>query len=1293
MSKTSDTTKKLKSRIAELEQTLDQSSRQLAHQNALVEAINQINEVAAGTDDLSTLQAQFEAIAGIAVGLADKLGAASGEIHLINNMGHIHYKSSYAERNKIPPEKWMTLIRRTLTDGLDAWVIKNKQTALITDTETDDRWLKISHKDGAPAVRSAISAPIILERSQMQGAVSYVHPDPNHFDEQDLALLKAIAGPIAVALQNIALLTDLKSNLEETNLIAAISQSLAGAVNLNDVYEALIKGIMQTGPDHCALYLCDDLDDRNVPRQATLTHFQSNISPAPPHTNQPLNIRDYPLFSQAVAEQEPLIVGDIQTDERSTANDQRLLAATETRGLALLPIAQNGRVAVLVTIEYNTPHTFGEQVTTIHQTLINQAAVAIHNARQVERTQHALAGTQALYRAGRLLATTDNTQKALEEALLEFLYSLNLNQGQISLLSADRRHAQPTVCVENFELRPVKTASYPVDEDQEYQNILLSGQPFVSPETSYDPRLDDFFDTTGRPPVRSILLTPIILQGETIGWMEADATAEPRQFSEQEIDLGRAMADQVAVTIRNQRLYDQSQRRADQFKAVAEVGEAVAGLLDLDEILNKTVNLIRDRFGFYHVSIFLLNEAETWAVVRASTGEVGKIMVERPHRLAVGGQSIVGYVTQHGQPRIALDVGLDAVHFDNPLLPNTRSEMALPLIHQANIIGALDVQSEQAGAFTDEDIATLQIMVNQLSTAIINARLFEQTQQRLQEQGILYNIGAKVSATLSLRDSATSLVTETAEALHITECTLSLIEENNTLTTISDHIRGDTCLRLDLGQRLNIENLKAFARAQRIKQEVVIYANNIPADLVTSPEVEFLLSEKGTAMSLTPIMIRNRVIGFIEIYDNQPGRRFTQNNITFLDSIALLATNAIQNARLFESSQRSLARTRNLYELSHTLSRATDLTETFQTALKKYLQLLNLKQGSIMLLDKTGEYHTVQTLIVDGEVVETDMKFPLTDDLAAQHLQKNPEPLVIDNVKTHPLTKDNPQIRSIETEAMLFIPLVIHQEVMGLLVADALTAGYTFTENNVALGEAIADQLSIWLQNRQLFAEAEKRSTLLQTAAEVSRAASSILDTGQLINTSVNLIRNQFNFYYVGLFLVDPTGQWAVLHAGTGQAGQAQIAANHRLKVGGEGMIGWSIANRQPRIALDVGDDAVHFQNPYLPDTRSEMALPLISRGQVLGALTVQSEKESAFSQEDVTLLQTMADQLANAISNARLYQASQKAARREAIIREINSKIAGAFSVEDVMKTTVSELGKVVGATSGGITLNVDNE
>jgi len=145
----------------------------------------------------------------------------------------------------------------------------------------------------------------------------------------------------------------------------------------------------------------------------------------------------------------------------------------------------------------------------------------------------------------------------------------------------------------------------------------------------------------------------------------------------------------------------------------------------------------------------------------------------------------------------------------------------------------------------------------------------------------------------------------------------------------------------------------------------------------------------------------------------------------------------------------------------------------------------------------------------------------------------------------------------------------------------------------------------------------ERRALQLQTAAEVSRATSSILNLDELLPQAVELIRERFNLYYAGLFLADETGQWLVLRAGTGEAGRQMRGLGHKVQRTGASAMAWSVANKKARTVFDVGPEAASFNDPLLPRTRSELVLPLISRGEVIGAMTVHSEKESAFSPED----------------------------------------------------------------------------
>jgi len=170
-----------------------------------------------------------------------------------------------------------------------------------------------------------------------------------------------------------------------------------------------------------------------------------------------------------------------------------------------------------------------------------------------------------------------------------------------------------------------------------------------------------------------------------------------------------------------------------------------------------------------------------------------------------------------------------------------------------------------------------------------------------------------------------------------------------------------------------------------------------------------------------------------------------------------------------------------------------------------------------------------------------------------------------------------------------------------------------------------------------------RRMVQIRTVSELTRSMSAVTDPDELLRQNIELIRERFDLYYVGIFLLDAAGAYAVLRAGTGEAGRKMLADGHRLAIGGSSMIGWTIMNRQPRIALDVGADAVRFSNPNLPLTHSELAIPIIVRDKILGAMTVQSSEANAFDRDDIEVLQGLADGLGTALDNANQFQETRQ--------------------------------------------------
>ena len=278
--------------------------------------------------------------------------------------------------------------------------------------------------------------------------------------------------------------------------------------------------------------------------------------------------------------------------------------------------------------------------------------------------------------------------------------------------------------------------------------------------------------------------------------------------------------------------------------------------------------------------------------------------------------------------------------------------------------------------------------------------------------------------------------------------------------------------------------------------------------------------------------------------------------------------------------------------------------------------ILALVAMTSLLFGRRGTVYALVIGLVSAGIVGT---------LMSMHILIPPNPFSSDNASGW-----------INREAVLVL--------LSIVVSLSITTMLRGMEKNLNKANEIATELKKEQEFlRQHSSDLERRSVQIRTAGEISHAISGVLTPEKLLRDTVTLILERFELYYAGIFTLDETNRYAVLRAGTGEAGKAMVFSKHRLPVAESSMVGWAIIHGQARIALDVGKDAVRFVNPLLPNTRSELALPLMSKDKAIGALTVQSEKPEAFDQEDILVLQNIADTLAVAIENARLFESAQE--------------------------------------------------
>jgi GAF domain-containing protein/HAMP domain-containing protein len=343
-------------------------------------------------------------------------------------------------------------------------------------------------------------------------------------------------------------------------------------------------------------------------------------------------------------------------------------------------------------------------------------------------------------------------------------------------------------------------------------------------------------------------------------------------------------------------------------RVAAEIARDAAAARDLDELLTRAADLIISRFNFYHIGIFLLDNNKEYAVLVASPTEAGKQMIELKHKLRVGEIGIVGRVSATGEPRIALNTGADITFFNNPYLPNTHSEMALPLKVENNVIGVLDVQSDQPQAFNEEDVAIMQVMADQLATAIERTRLLQEVERNLKELESAYG--------LFTRDNWKKLSDGTATG--------------------------------SLGYRFD------NVRLERITELPELAGDAFTSGKIVNSNGRHQGMEKERSVAV-PIKLRGQPIGVVSLKLKEG---YDSNTITIIEAATERLAAALESARLYEEARLRADREQSISRVTTAISASTGYEQILQTTVREIGNLLGDTEVSIQILDEppTGKW-------------------------------------------------------------------------------------------------------------------------------------------------------------------------------------------------------------------------------------------------------------------------------------------------------------------------------------------------
>lgn len=661
-------------------------------------------------------------------------------------------------------------------------------------------------------------------------------------------------------------------------------------------------------------------------------------------------------------------------------------------------------------------------------------------------------------------------------------------------------------------------------------------------------------------------------------------------------------------------------RRNAQLEAASLVGQEAARERNVNAVLDTAVRAISDNFGFYHTGIFIVDDNKEWAILRSASSEGGRRMLARNHRLQVGQVGIVGHVAASGRPRVALNVGQDAVWFNNPDLPMTKSEMALPLISEGEVIGVLDVQSQQVSAFTDEDISTLQLMADQLTVALNNARALEVTESALAE----------------------------LRALQVDYARSGWARISNRARPVAyEYDRVDTAPVAPL---------------------------EVPAELAEGKVEHSLVTDGGVPMVLEELRAGNQVLGYLGLSDSR--RTWSEEELAFIHSVGEQVALALDNARLFEDTQRN---ERQQYLISQVLQAASapglssdealvEIARVLAHGLDTAVAILTFEQPQVPVI----QAHTFVSpegeslpLFVEGSGLSSEQSAFLQGLVETDG--GSVAPLL--GVTESPSAADSDArraLRAYDTERVLYVPI---RRASGLTSGCISLVQYLdaphFDSDTRELMETLAGQIAVVLENLTLSEETRQRSEELRQLYRISLRLAELLEPDDVLDELVSQGAVLLNADGANLWVYDANAEILALRSSNGGGAEGELGRRLRL---GQGLAGMALAQQQTVRVDDYASWQDRIPDLVSPTLHATMAIPLVGRFGPLGVLVLLSRQIGFFGEREAGLGELFAAQGAAALENARLNQDAQRRAEEFSQLYEAGTDLITILDLEELL-------------------------
>ena len=1160
--------------------------------------------------------------------------------------------------------------------GIAGYAVRERAAVWSADTLEDPR-IRYARDVIARIERStdrALLASPLLVRDRVIGALAVGDHTGRRFTEEDVRLAAAFADQAAIALENARLFALEASRRAQTEALAEVERELTAELDRDRLLRLVVELASRLFTAHAVIHLVRG--GRLVAAAGTGdrdTHAEPGMGEG--------------LIGTAAQRGEGFLVNDYAAFPLA---NPRYVARGQTRamGTPLLLRDQVLGVISVFRIGAQAPH-FTTDDRRVLGSFATQAAIALENARLHEESERRRRTAEHLTDLGRLVSQSLDP----EEVGQRIVESVRALFGVMRCALYGAPPGNEDLVVLGFSNDPSLGAQFGRDLIFRHgigavglavseRRLVMSSDLLNDPHIPVTPEIRAAFATS---PIRAALAVPLVV-GDTVVGVLATGDRAGRLFDDEEIRTLGAFADQAAVALENARLYRRAREYGDRLVALEEVNRRVSSSLQMEEVLQNLAAAVGQFFDAPYVSIWVFDP--TTQRLRRSLGHgdpqfSGGLRSE----LAIG-EGLVGWVVQHREPILWTDVERDprAVDAARMVAYGTRYFTVYPIAIGDRLLGAFSLSRMTPPPQSPETSSLLGSLAAQAALALDHARLFAETQRRLDETRALLEVAETLTSTLDSKRLLRRVAMKIAQVCRVDRCSFSLWDGEHVIPVMSQFADGrrDPALWEAWTRPGQHPARDAAGHAQAVAtRRPVIVDDAARSELVPSL---WTAAYGVKSCMLVPLLRQDSVIGLMNLDYCEHVTAFEPWQADLAMAIAGQLALSLENSRLYAEAQERLRETTTLLAVGRALSEPGDADEVMRRVAREVGQAFGADMVGAYVVDARKD---ALVPVAGYHVPENLRDFFRTRPIVLERFSGMHEDWragrSVSSADAHEDRRfDREWTRAMPPYSVLLAPTQVRGESVGALFLVWWRPGRQFPPGEVRLLEGVAAQVGLALENADLSRQTQAKLRETETLLSVSRSLSTTLDLAALFRQFLRRVASTLAADSVGIYLLDEDGEWMTPHTGYQLPRERfEQLRQIRLSIVKHEFYAQAARTRRPMYSRDVASDprvpaAIREGMPH----RSQLFVPIVARDQFIGGFAaVWWERERDLSPSDLDLMEAIANQAAIAIANARLFEENRRQVEELSVLHELSRAVTGQLDRVALIEAVAAQVGRVLDA------------